>query len=180
MDNNAAIIDRKFTAVKNTMQNILPKIIGNEVVNYTLDNFKMQGFQGDSFEPWQKRKSSSKRDPTNAILIRSGRGRRGFRVVQATADVVIIGNDVPYMKAHNDGSNERVEIKEHLRSKSKGRIQKITGIKSNKPILLSWNVKAHSRQNNLPKRQMIGKSQYLMNRLKQVYAARVVSTFNKA
>ena len=33
----------------------LPPIIGEEAVNFFIDNFDQQGWQGDSFEPWQKR-----------------------------------------------------------------------------------------------------------------------------
>ena len=37
-----------------------PAMAGNIVVNFTLDNFKRQGFLGDYLQPWRPRKNPSK------------------------------------------------------------------------------------------------------------------------
>jgi hypothetical protein len=34
--------------------------VGNEVVNFSLENFKRQGFLGATFQPWPKRKNPTK------------------------------------------------------------------------------------------------------------------------
>jgi phage gpG-like protein len=181
-------LTNKAKAMARAQQVILPKIIGNEVVNFALDNFRRQGYLGDTFEPWRRRKPTGRRVSTRAILIQSGRGRRSIRVTRADADIVAVGSDVPYMKAHNKGSTELVTVKAHTR-KIYGVAKVGTGIYSvksrrermRKESNLSGHaqVKQHQRRMRLPKRQFLGKSQYLMSRLKRVYAVEIIRAFNK-
>lgn len=81
-------IDQQFNAVMDRLKKTvetLPQIIANEAVNFMLDNFQKQGFQGDEvLLPWAKRKNPNawgKPDDTGrALLIKSGRGRRSIRI----------------------------------------------------------------------------------------------------
>ena len=180
------IITRKAKAMARARQVILPKLIGNEVVNFALDNFKRQGYLGDVFTPWRKRRPTKKAN-SRALLIKSGRGRRSIRVTQANENIVAVGSDVPYMKAHNEGSTAIATVKAHSR-KIYGVAKVGTGVYSVKSrkekmrteTFLSGHtkVKQHTRQMRLPKRQFIGKSQYLMSRLKRVYALEINRAFN--
>lgn len=135
----------------------LPLIVGNEAVNFTLDNFKRQGFLGNSFQPWAKRKQGWKKDrrPNRAILIDRGRLRRSIRIVRLSHDSVTIGSDVPYAKAHNEG----------LRI---GVIQTVKPFARRNGV----NVKGHTRRINMkmPRRQFMGNSPYLNTRLRRVVA----------
>jgi phage gpG-like protein len=140
----------------------VPLLVGNEAVNFALDNFKMQGFQGATFQPWIKRKVSwvkNKRAGRN-LLIDSGRLRRTIRITQMTTNYVAIGTDVKYAKAHNEGVN------------GLGVIQTVKGF-SRKSSLSSGEVtrvRPHTRRINMriPKRQYLGDSPYLQQRLKRV------------
>lgn len=76
----------------------LPEVIGNEIVNYALDAFDKQAWEG---QQWDKRKS--KKDPSRALLIKSGILRRSIRVVRTTATGGSVGTDVPYARIHNEG-----------------------------------------------------------------------------
>lgn len=187
MGNMTAIITAKARAMARAKEQIIPKLIGNEVVNFTLDNFRRQGYLGDTFEPWRKRKPAGRKSSTRALLVLSGRGRRSIRVTRADQDIVAVGSDVPYMKAHNEGSTALVTVKPHTRNRygkekvgagifsiksRKERTRTITAIKG------ISRVKQHQRRMRLPKRQIIGKSQYLVNRLKRVYAAEIIKAFN--
>lgn len=182
------IVERKLKAVAAAMKSRIPKLIGNELLNMTMENFKRQGFQGDSFQPWKKRKKNSKRAEGAALLIKSGRGRRGFRVSRADAEAVVVSNDVVYMKAHNDGSTALVTVKEHSRnkySKEKVGTGKLTkkGVERTKTVSTVkgvGTVKEHTRRMRLPRRQMIGKSQYMVNRLKRVTGTELMKAFNNA
>jgi phage gpG-like protein len=140
----------------------LPMIIGNEAVNFTLDNFRRQGFLGSTFERWNKRKKSwrKKDDNGRSILISTGRLRRSVRVIQATPDTIVIGSDVPYAKAHNEG----------LRL---GVIQSVQGFTRKNGV----DVKAHKRRINMkiPRRRFMGNSPYLNAKLQRVTSAE----FNK-
>lgn len=78
--------------------NELPLIIGNEVVNYSLEAFEKQSWEG---VPWEKRKS--KKDIGRQILVKSTRLKRSVRIVSSSPSSVIVGSDVPYAAIHNNG-----------------------------------------------------------------------------
>lgn len=133
----------------------VPIIVGNEAVNFSLDNFRLQGFLGNTLERWQPRKKSWVKDnrPHRAILIDSGKLRRGNRVVRTTPSEVVIGNDVPYARAHNEGLKV-------------GLIQAVKGFTRKSGVSVS----AHTRRvnQNIPRRRFMGNSPYLEARLKRV------------
>ncbi|HLS12210.1 MAG TPA: phage virion morphogenesis protein [Flavobacteriaceae bacterium] len=132
----------------------LPPIIGKEVVNFSLDNFKAQAWQNKEVEPWEKRKSPTKweqkQDDDRALLVNSGQLRRSIRVGKTHDDKVQIiagGADTPYARAHNEGFKGLVHqhVREHIRRTRNGG---------------QYTVKAHDRsiEQNIPKRQFIGNS----------------------
>lgn len=134
----------------------LPPLIGEEVVNFTLDNFKKEAWQDQGAEPWEKRKSPTKwgqkQDEDRALLIGKGSGRlrRSIRVGQILEDKVQViagGADTPYARAHNEGFKGLVHqhVREHIRRTRNGG---------------QYTVKAHDRsiEQNIPKRQFIGNS----------------------
>lgn len=139
----------------------LPPLIGEEAVNFSLDNFEKQGFQGENFQGWPKRKNPTKwgkKDETDrALLVKTGKLRRSIRVSKIAEDKVSItagGADVPYARAHNEGFHGQVQqnVREHYR-----RTRKLGQVK----------VKAHQRtiNQNIPRRQFIGESQILNDRI---------------
>lgn len=133
----------------------LPLVIGNEAVNFTLDNFRMQGFMGNSFQRWVSRKQGWKKDNRSkrAILIDKGRLRRSIRITSLSRNHVAIGTDVVYARAHNEG----------LRL---GVIQTVKGFTRRN----GQAVKAHTRKidQRIPKRQFMGDSPYLRTRIIRV------------
>lgn len=133
----------------------LPAIIGEEAVNFTLDNFEAQGWQGNSFEAWQKRKNPTawgKKDDTGrALLVKTSKLKRSIRILSIQADKITItagGADVPYARVHNEGFTGEVNqnVKEHLR---KGK------------NLQNIKVQAFKRtiHQQIPKRQFIGSAE---------------------
>lgn len=148
-------IERKYRGVYAR----LPLLLGNEAVNFTLDNFRLQGFMGNSFQRWLPRKKSKwgNRDRTGAaILIQKGRLRRSIRIIRLNADSVTIGTDVKYARAHNEGM-------------SLGLIQTVKGYSTRSGVVRS----AHTRRINMriPRRQFMGDSPYLRARLRRVAIA---------
>ena len=75
-------------------------------------NFSAQGFQGNSFTPWAARKKQRSKDIGRALLIQSGRLRRGWNSRVMRPGEVKIYNDVPYAEIHNNGGT----IKQAARS----------------------------------------------------------------
>jgi len=128
----------------------LPLIIGNEAVNYSLEAFRSQSWEGT---PWAKRKST--KDTGRALLVKSGRGKRGVRIIQTTPTSVTIGDDVPYMAVHNNGG----EISKAARSETFVRNRFARGPKKGKfkkgtTEGQGLSFKAHTF--NMPQRKFIG------------------------
>lgn len=90
-----------FTKVRAGLQpafDELPLIIGNAGVNYTLDAFEKEGFEG---KPWAKHKDKK---ATNRVLDKTSRLIRSVAVISHTQNSVIWGSrGVPYAQVHNDG-----------------------------------------------------------------------------
>lgn len=130
----------------------LPVILGEEVVNFSHENFDKQAWQGQNNQPWAKRKNPTKwgkkDEEKRAILVKTGAGRRSIRVVRVEQYKVFIGAGgevAPYMKAHNFGFQGSVNqnVRPFERKLKNGKTS---------------NVKGFSRTiyQNIPKRQFIG------------------------
>lgn len=138
----------------------IPIIVGNEAVNFALDNFRRQAFLSYTSEPWPARKVvKGDRRKNRGLLVDTGRLRRSIRIVSVTQSSVTIGSDVPYAKAHNEGS--RI-----------GLIQSVKGFTRKSGV----EVKAHTRKvnQNIPRRRFIGNSPYLEARIKRVVTAELM------
>ncbi len=142
----------------------LPRAVGNEAVNFALDNFKDQAWNGN---PWPKRKRN--KDPGRALLIKSGRLRRGLRIISSSDSRVSVGVlGVPYARIHNDGG----QIKQAARSETfkrpfktldsgMRRFVKITA--KNRKSGQGFTFK--ERQINMPRRRFLGDSTRLRKRI---------------
>lgn len=125
------------------------------------DSFRNQGFTDSSLQKWQPRKS--KLDSGRAILVgkRGGRLRRSQRKRVFGLNIEIT-YPVPYAKAHNEGFEGTVnqQVKPFTRK---------NGVY----------VKGHSRKMkmNLPKRQFMGTSQQLNQKLSDKFNEACSQTF---
>jgi phage gpG-like protein len=159
-----------------------PGMLGNDAVNFFLDRFKDQAWLGDTREPWKPRKAQSKwgktpRNKGRAILIDSGRLRRSIRIVSNSGGTVTIGTDVPYAKAHNEGSRLGLiqNVKSYTRKLNRTGIVKHTTLKNRSNITFgrvqtgTTTVAAHTRRinQNIPRRQFMGSSPYLTKQLQR-------------
>lgn len=149
-----------------------PVLLGNEALNFFLDRFKDQAWLGSSKEKWAPRKKVSKWGKKTArnnrnILIDSGRLRRSVRIIRTGALDVTLGSDVPYARAHNEGL--RLGVIQSVRSFNRR-------TKTGKRVT----VKAHTRRINqrLPKRQFMGNSPYLTQKLTRTLAADIIKHAN--
>lgn len=150
---------------------IAPTLLGGEGLNFFLDSFKNEGWLGDGgMEKWPARKKNGKWGktprPNRALLVDSGRLRRSVRVVRSSEMEVVWGSDAPYARAHNEGV--RLGIIQQV--KPYNRRNKKTGKTSP--------VKAHTRRinQNIPKRQFMGASDYLTKRFQRT----ITAEFNRA
>lgn len=87
----------KFQAKVNAVQQRLPEIIGTEVINSSLDNFRSESFFG---QKWIPRKDKNN---TRKLLVKTGALMRSPRIVSSMIGHVVVGSDIPYASAHNNG-----------------------------------------------------------------------------
>lgn len=164
----------------------LPKMAGNIAINFALDNFKNQSFLGETLQPWRPRKTPNKWGQTpprnnRKILVDTGRLRRSIRIVSSTHNMVTIGSDVPYAKAHNDGVRlgEIQKVSSHTRKLNGiATIQSIKTKRSRKVKVQTGEttVKAHTRRinQNIPARPFLKDSPYLRAKLERTIAAEIL------
>lgn len=150
----------------------LPTVVGNEIVNFSKERFTAQDWLDKASTPWEKRIST--KDSGRAILTKTGRLKRSIRVVNTTTDSVSVGSDVPYAKVHNEGFNGTVQVKSYTRKKTK--TQRIATMKSLTPFsginasraIGAKIIAPHGKKMNVKKRQFLGPSQTMLDRLKKV------------
>lgn len=184
MSRNDQLIRDMEQRLKGTLRS-LPRLVGNEVVNFAKDSFRRQGWLGNSFEPWPARKSQSKwgktpRNKGRALLIDTGRLRRGTRVMNADWSGVRVANDVPYAKAHNEGM--RLGIIQTVRAHRRKRQQNsITGARGKRIASGVTFVRSHTRKVNqkLPKRQFLGNSPYLTRNIHRLISSQINKALNR-
>lgn len=87
----------QFQQKVNAVQQRLPDIIGTEVVNSSLDNFRSESFFG---EKWEERKDKKNK---RKLLIKTGTLQRSPRIVSSMIGHVVVGSDIPYASVHNNG-----------------------------------------------------------------------------
>lgn len=180
MVNKFATLNRFEKHYRNVMM-YAPVMLGNDAVNFFLDSFKRQGWQGSYMQPWRARRSNTRRNRGRALLIQTGRLKRSIRVTGTTGGVVRIGTDVPYAKTHNEGFRGEVQVKAHQRlqyskhsilsgkftKKGKERMKTVQRLSG------SIQIEAHTRRVNIVKRQFMGNSPYLTNILKRRLMAEI-------
>jgi phage gpG-like protein len=135
------MLDRVSMAVSS-----IPQRAATLAVNFSKERFRAQNWVDTRTEPWPKRQGREKRK-VRAILIDSGRLRRSIRKVVVTSNFVIIGTNVPYAQAHNDGFRGEVTVKQHRRD--------------NRARPGYHLVRSHTKNINLPRRRFIGPSSVL-------------------
>lgn len=159
----------------------IPTYVGREAENFFKQSFRQQGFSGASQSTWRARKGNT--DPGRAILVKTGKLRNSIRILEVSDRRVVVGSELPYAEAHNEGLKATVQVGEHSRvatrkvftrytkkGKGTGRKSKIRG--------RGFQVRAHQRNVNLPKRQFIGPSPYLDKRIERLIEARLRQIFN--
>lgn len=145
----------------NTAISALPNKIATEAVNFSKERFVQQNWVDTNTQPWAKRKTSrgSSRRSSGAVLVDSGRLKRSIRKIMVSQSVIIIGTDVPYAQAHNDGFRGRKQVKSYSKRSAKGKVYK---------------VRAHTVRVNMPRRRFLGESAVLTQRIDRMATAEIM------
>ena len=156
-----------FSAIQNSIKETVLRlhvVLGNAAVNWTIDSFEKQAWRGLTLEEWAARSPKAARNVGRALLIKSGRLRRSFRILKLNENSVAFGSDLPYAEAHNTGVHGPVSVGSFSRNKlGKAKASELnkftkTGKHRSKSISYIANtstVKSFTRNMNLPRRQMM-------------------------
>lgn len=175
--------ERSFKSLENRIARqlqSLPTLIGNQMVNFALDNFRMQGYQDHKFEPWKTRKGDKSKKP-RALLIKTGRLRRGIKF-RVTSSSVTLFNDVPYAAVHNfGGAINRAERSEtfirNRHAKTRGGKNPVRKGQFKRGTTAGEGFSFKSYSYNMPKRQFIGRSPVLLTQLRNTTITHVNKAF---
>lgn len=167
----------------------MPNQVAALAVNFSKERFRAQNWVDESTKPWRKRKRSTWRGKTprnngRAVLVDTGRLRRSIRKIKADSEIVIIGSDVEYAQAHNDGINGSFTqtVKSHNRNKY-GKAKQGTGVfsvksrkertRTVKTVKKTSIVKTYTRtiKQRIPQRQFIGQSVVLNQQIERLVTA---------
>jgi len=106
MPNKFDTLAAKLQSRINSAMRAMPRIIGNEAVNFYLDKFEQQGWQGNNgLQKWRQRQRETKKSQGKPVLVASGALRRSIRITSIMTNAVHIGTNMPYARVHNDGGS---------------------------------------------------------------------------
>lgn len=156
--------------------------VGNTAKTFFVENFRKQGFDDKTVQKWKPRKVADKR-AGRAILVKTGDLRRSIirNPANRAALTVKISTDLAYAKIHNEGGtinkgersgkvNFRINKDGGFRG---GRAKFVKEKKSN--FQMDVNIGAHSIA--MPKRQFMGDSYNLNEKVKAVIVKRLDKVF---
>jgi phage gpG-like protein len=173
MDNLKHIL-KHFKAILNKA----PKVVGRMAVDHFKQNFEVQGFVNNGLQKWPERKKR-KKDKGRAILVKSGNLRDSIDIVSADTQHIVIGTNMPYAKLHNEGgtihrsSMSRLYIQNRFKAgKNKGKFKKGT-TRGKGGTIKAYDIK-------IPKRQFIGNSKELNDKIEQWFTKRISETLNNS
>lgn len=135
--------------LKSLPDRILPEaaeIVAETATEYYRETFRKKAFDGNPWEPARTQKK------TGSLLIDSGAMLNSIRASTVTPEKVVVsaGNDkVTYARIHNEGYSGPVTVPAHTRRTRHGTV----------------NVRQHSRNVSIPRRQFLGDSAELNDRI---------------
>lgn len=145
---------------------LLIDTIGNEAINFIDDNFDRSGFQGETFQPWPKRKKAEK-GKSRKLMVDTATLRRSFKQTNG-ANSTTISTDVPYAQVHNEGGNikmpSRSIVMNYSSKDGRLRLSRVRTQEQQRKITTIRRASIGAHNFNMTKRQFIGPSPVLNRR----------------
>ncbi len=144
----------------------LIEIAATEGENFFQSSFDKEGWTDVAFEPWQKRKELL----DYKILTIDGNLRRSVKTFEKSLSRIVFGSDVEYAEIHNNGGI--IPITKRSRGWFWIMYKKTGNIK--------WKYLALTKANHfkMPKRQFIGESKTLLDKLDKILTGEITERFN--
>ena len=140
--------DKRMKHFLNVADKAVP-IIERESISHFKRAFTDGGFTDRFFIPWKPNNAS------NRTLLKSGALRRSIRTMIKTKRTITIGSRLKYSKIHNEGGTIRVT----------GNMKSFFWLKYKETGLSKWKAMALSEKIEIPKRQFMGDSVVLRNKI---------------
>ncbi len=148
-----------------------PRKAGAIAVRFFKERFRTKDWVDQRTEPWPKR---SFKGAGGSLMVgkQSGALRRSIRVVRSSQTEVVIGTDMKYAQIHNEGGKVPITAKsrkffwaKHLEAKEQNNVR----------MARYWLGLATTKKQffKIPKRQFLGPSQVLANRIERHALAEV-------
>lgn len=186
--NHSFNVKKAIERVKQAQRRV-PIKVGQVAVAHFKRSFVQGGFEDETIDKWEPRKAGAKRNKGRAILVDTGALKKGIikTVAGGSVKVFVVGPGADYADAHNFGFKGIEYVKPHkrqsiIRTKVNGSFQGTAKKQKGKTIELMGkrhNVKGFSRRVNLPKRQFIGSSVALNNKIRKMIAEELKNALNK-
>lgn len=175
-------LKRLEEAVKEASPVILRKM-GTHAVNFAHENFEKEGFQGASFEPWAPRKKETRKTKGKKILTNTAQLRNNTHF-NIEGDSVVIRNNVPYAKIHNEGGTidhpERSQVMNFKRGRGgKLKLGKIQTLSQRNKIVAQAKATVGAHSTSMVKRQFIGYSPVLNKRIEPMIIQEVLLKYKR-
>ncbi|MRG45512.1 hypothetical protein GFS24_10320 [Chitinophaga sp. SYP-B3965] len=140
-------------------------------LNFFKESFEVQGWRDTGLTPWPSRADN---DGTRSILVKSGHLRDSIRIVERGSGRVVFGTNAPYAEVHNSGGVISVRITPKAR--------RFFWFMYDKTGKDHWKYMALTKKDqltiNIPKRQFIGESRALNEKLEDWVVNEISNRFN--
>ncbi len=94
---------RQAGRIASYINDLAPAMVVRKTLRFIDGNFRAQGWQGATFQPWKNKASNAGKKRPGRILIVTGRLRRGVNYTTNGRGEVQFYNNVKYAKLHNQG-----------------------------------------------------------------------------
>lgn len=180
---------RKMDAVSKAYDR-MPNEIAAIAVNFSKERFRDQAWLDNTRHPWKDRsRKRTGKTRSQTLLVDKGRLKRSIRKIYVSSTRVVIGTDVPYAQAQNDGFKGAVHqhVKSHTRAltkfgiTSRKQLKRSTRIEFGRVKRGESTVKAYNRtiHQNIPARPFMGQSDALESQLITHIQTRFEEALNK-
>lgn len=168
--------------------------VGNTAKVFFVESFRKQGFDDKNVQKWKPRKRTTYKtksgkvvdDTTRAILVKTGDLRRSIirNPANRAALSIKISTDLPYAKVHNDGETINVSgrkgsgtITRSIRGSAGFKDGKFTRGRAKKVTFQGKEYTTGAYSIKMPKRQFMGDSYNLNEKVKAVIVKRLDKVF---
>lgn len=107
-DEFTRLISRKANEVKAYVNTRFPSQAGDTALRFINGNFRAQGWQGSTFQPWKPNKRGGR------ILVQKGH-LRSASFYNTAPGMVVVRNTLKYASIHNEGGNVQIPVTDKMR-----------------------------------------------------------------